>query len=174
MFFGTKIYLKVGFIVKKKAIRILIVTVSLLLCIGIFKTALIYLGNLYTKDYYGADEYKQIIYPTSVSDYFTAKKVLKEVDEALSTITDMESAEKKFGELGYFCVTDESAVRENHNLIFVAADFSEDTGYVWGQYTTLAYDKKGENTSGSWRILFKLELEKIGNEWRPIEIKEHP
>lgn len=158
---------------KKKVFRIFIVTIIFLLCIGVFKTA-IYLGNLYTKDYFGADEYKHIIYPTSVDDYLTAKKVLKEVDEALSTITDYESAEKKFGEVSHFCVTDESAVRENHNLIFIAADFSEDTGYIWGQYTTMAYDKNGEAACGAARILFKLELEKTENEWCVTSINEHP
>ncbi len=159
---------------KKNIIRISIITIILILCIGVLKTSGIYFANLYTEDYYGADEYKQIIYPTSVDDYFTAKKVLKKVDKALSTITDFESAEKNFGELGYFCVTDESAVRENHCLIFVAADFSGDTGYVWGNYSTNAYDKNRENVSGVGLSLFKLELERIGNEWYVIEVKEHP
>ena len=158
---------------KKKVFRILITIFIFLLCIDVFKTTVIYVRNSYAKYCFG-DEYNQILYPTSPYDYLIAKKALKEVDNALSTITDFETALENLGYLGYFCVTDEKAVSEKHTLLFVAADFSENTGYIWGEYTTYGYDKNGINTYGGGPILFKLELEKIENEWQVTAVKEAP
>ena len=159
---------------KKKVIRIIIVIACILLFFTGLRMAVLYFGN-YTpnKEYFG-DEYKQIIYPTSISDYITAKEILKEADNALSTITNNETAEKNFGELGYLCVTDDDAVTEKHKLKFISANFSDDEGYVWVKYSSEAYDKNGEVTFGSWDILSRWELEKKGNKWVVTSIKEHP
>lgn len=156
---------------KKKTLRILIITIILILCIGIFRTAFVYFVKAYTKVHFG-DEYNEILYPTALDDYFIAKEVLKDVDKALSTITDFESAVEKFGVLGYLCVTDENAVREEHNLHFISANFSENTGYIWAEYSTKAYDKNGKLESGAILVLFKLKLEKIENEWCVTSINE--
>ena len=159
---------------KKKVIRIIIITICMLLFIGCLRATILYVGNyIPDKDYFG-DEYKQIIYPTSISDYITAKKFLKEADNALSTITNNEIAEKDFGKLGYLCVTDDEAVTEKHKLKFVAANFSGDSGYIWVKYSSEAYDKDGEVTFGSWGILSRWELEKKDNQWVVTSIKEHP
>ena len=159
---------------KKKAIRIIIITICMLLFIGCLRATILYVGNYIPgKDYFG-DEYKQIIYPTSISDYITAKKFLKEADNALSTITNNEIAEKDFGELGYLCVTDDEAVTEKHKLKFVAANFSGDSGYIWVKYSSKAFDKDGEVTFGSLGNLSRWELEKKDNQWVVTSIKEHP
>lgn len=159
---------------KKKAVRIIIIIVCALLFVSCLRTAILYFGNyIPNKDYFG-DDYKQIVYPTSISDYITAKEILKEADNALSTITNFETAEKDFGELGYLCVTDDDAVTEKHKLKFVAADFSGDNGYIWVKYSSEAYDKDGEVTSGSWDILSRWELEKKDNKWVVVSRKEHP
>ncbi|MBQ2703934.1 MAG: hypothetical protein IJF58_00135, partial [Clostridia bacterium] len=104
----------------------------------------------------------------------TAKKFLKEADNALSTITNNEIAEKDFGKLGYLCVTDDEAVTEKHKLKLVAANFSGDSGYIWVKYSSEAYDKDGEVTFGSLGILSRWELEKKDNQWVVTSIKEHP
>ena len=159
---------------KKKATRIIIITICMLLFIGCLRATSLYVDNyIPNKDYFD-NEYKQIIYPTSISDYITAKKILKEADNALSTITNDETAEKDFGELGYLCVTDDEAVTEKHKLKFVAANFSGDSGYIWVKYSSEAYDKDGEVTFGSWCILSRWELEKKDNQWVVTSIKEHP
>ena len=159
---------------KKKAIRIIIITICVLLFIGCLRSTILYVGNyIPNKDYFD-DEYKQIICPTSISDYITAKKILKEADNALSTITNNEIAEKDFGKLGYFCVTDDEAVTEKHKLKFVVANFSGDSGYIWVKYSSEAFDKDGGVTYGSWDILSRWELEKKDNQWVVTSIKEHP
>ena len=159
---------------KKKAIRIIIITICVLLFIGCLRSTILYFGNyIPNKDYFG-NEYKQIIYPTSISDYITAKKILKEADNALPTITNDETAEKDFGELGYLCVTDDEAITEKHKLKFIAANFSGDSGYIWVKYSSEAFDKDGEVTFGSWGILSRWELEKKDNQWVVTSIKEHP
>lgn len=159
---------------RKSMIRILIVGLCILFFIAALRTALVYCGNYYpNKDYFG-NEYTQIIYPTSISDYLIAREVLKEADKALSTITNLERAEANFGELGYLCVTDNDAVTEKHKLEFISACFSGDEGYIWVKYSSEAYNKDGDVTFGSWRILSKWQLEKRDNQWVVISINEHP
>ena len=158
---------------KNKAIKIIIITISVLLFIGCLRAVMLYVGNyIPNRDYFG-DKYNQIIYPTSISDYITAKEIIKEADNALSTITNDENAEQLYGELGYLCVTDNEAVTEEHKLKFIAADFSRDKGYIWVKYSSEAYDKDGEVTYGSWDILSRWELEKKDNKWVVISTKEH-
>ena len=101
----------------------------MLLGITALRAAWIYVGNYSCKKHY-EDEYLQVVYPTSISDSITARKVLKTADEALSTITTDENAYDQFGEWGYLCVTDDDAVAEKHKLRLVAANFSKDTGYI--------------------------------------------
>ena len=159
---------------KKKVIRIIIITLCVLFFIGCLRSAILYIGNyIPNKDYFG-NEYKQIIYPTSISDYITSKTILKEADNALSTITNDETAEKDFGELGYLCITDDQAITEKHKLKFIAADFSIDSGYIWVKYSSEAYDKEGELTYGSFNILSRWKIEKKDNNWVVTSIKEHP
>jgi hypothetical protein len=161
-------------VLKKKVVRITIIIVCIILLILGLRTAILYFGNYIPhKDCFG-DEYKQIIYPTSISDYITAKEILKEADKALSTITNNETAKKDFGKLGYLCVTDNEAVKETHKLNFVAANLSNDSGYIWVKYSTEAYDKDGEVTFGTWDVLSRWELEKTDNKWVVTSIKEHP
>ncbi len=158
---------------KKKAIRITII----ILCICLFslglRTAILYIGNISNKDYFG-NEYKQILYPTSISDYITAKEILSTADDALSTITNHEAAKTSFGELGYLCVTADEAVAETHKLKFIAANFSDDKGYIWVKYSSEAYDNAGEVAFGSWDMLSRWKLEKADNKWVVTSIKEHP
>ena len=158
---------------KKRIIRKGVIVLCVLLGITALRAAWIYVGNYSCKKHY-ENEYLQAIYPTSISDYITAQKVLKTAETALSTITTDEKAYEQFGELGYLCVTDEDAVAEKHKLWLVAARFSEDAGYVWAQYTSEAYDATGEVTSGSWKILTKWELEKQDGQWIVTNVNEAP
>ena len=158
---------------KKRIIRIGIIVLSALLCVAVLRAALIYYVNYDCKNYFDS-EYKQIVFPTSISDYITAQKVLKNADAALSTITTYENAYNQFGELGYLCVTDDDAVSQMHRLRLVAGHFSQDEGYVWVKYTSVAYDVDGAITSGSWDILAKWELEKQEGQWVVTNVNEAP
>lgn len=162
---------------KKKTIRMTIIIISIvfiLLLVLALRAAILYFGNsVPNKDYFG-DEYIQIIYLTSISDYITAKEVLQEADKALSTITSREAAKNDFGKLGYLCITDDEAATEKHELKFIAADFSGNKGYIWVKYSSEAYDKNGKVTFGSWDVLSRWKLEKKDGKWTVISIKEHP
>lgn len=158
---------------KKRMIRIGVIVLCVLLGITALRAAWIYVGNYSCKKHYG-DEYLQAIYPTSISDYITAQKVLKTAEAALSTITTDEKAYEQFGELGYLCLTDGDSVAEKHKLWLVAAHFSKDTGYVWTQYSSEGYDSAGEITVGSWDILTKWELEKQDGQWVVTNVNEAP
>lgn len=71
-------------------------------------------------------------------------------------------------------MTDEDAVAEKHKLWLVAARLFEDTGYVWAQYSSDAYDEASEVTCGSWKILTKWELEKQDGRWVVTNVNEAP
>ena len=158
---------------KKRIIRAGVIVLCVLLGITALRAAWIYVGNYSCMKYYGK-EYKQVIYPTSISDYITAQKVLKTADAALSTITTYENAYNQFGELGYLCVTDDDAVSQRHRLRLIAGHFAQDEGYMWVKYTSVAYDVDGEVTTGSWNILTKWELEKQDDRWIVTDINEAP
>ena len=158
---------------KKRIIRAGVIVLCALLCVAVLRAAWIYVGNYSCKKHYGK-EYKQVIYPTSISDYITAQKVLKTADEALSTITTYENAYNQFGELGYLCVTDDDAVSQRHRLRLIAGHFAQDEGYMWVKYTSVAYDVDGEVTTGSWNILTKWEVEKQDDRWIVTNINEAP
>lgn len=158
---------------KRRIIRIGVTVLCVLLCATVLRAAWIYVGNYSCKKHYG-DEYKQIVYPTSISDYITARKVLKTADEALYTITTDEKAYEQFGELGYLCVTDDDAVSQMHRLRLIAGHFAQDEGYMWVQYTSVAYDVDGEITTGSWDILTKWKLKKQDGRWVVTNVNEAP
>lgn len=161
---------------KKKVMNAVIIIIILLIVLVILRTAFLYIGNISispNKDYFG-DEYVQIIFPTSISDYLIAKQVINEANKALSTITDDETAELKFGNLSYLCVTHEETVKETHKLHFISANFKNNKGYIWVKYSSEGYDKNGEVICGSWGILSKWELEKVDNSWVVKSIHEHP
>lgn len=159
---------------KKRIIRVAIIVISLLLLVGVSRAAILYFGNMNPNKEHFGDKYIQVIYPTSISDYLTAKDVIKEAEKSLSTITTDDQAEQKFGQLGRLCITDDKAVSETHDLDFIAANFSGDDGYMWVKYSSQAYDKNGENTYGSLDVLSRWELKKIKDEWTVISIDEHP
>ena len=157
----------------KWIIRAGIIVLCALLCVAVLRAAWIYVGNYSCKKHYG-NEYLQVVYPTCISDYITARKVLKTADEALSTITTDEKAYDQFGELGYLCVTDDDAVSQRHRLRLIAGHFAQDEGYMWVKYTSVAYDVDGEVTTGSWNILTKWELEKQDGRWVVTNVNEAP
>ena len=157
---------------KKKIVKNAITIICVLLVISGLRAALLCVDNP-EKRHFG-DEYYEILYPTSLSSYITAIKILKTADDALSTITDDETAQKEFGELGDLCITDDEAVGESHRMRLVAAHFWDSKGYVWVRYSSEAYDKDGEISSGSWKILARWELEKQDGQWIVKNVNEAP
>ena len=157
---------------KRKTIIIISGIIFVLLLAFGARSAILYIGNMIaSKDYFG-DEYIQIIYPTSLSDYIIANDVLEEADEAFSTITTDEEAEDRFKELGRFCITDEDAISEKHDLSFICAHFDDSNGYIWVKYDSQAYDISGNTTFGS-HALSRWELVKTDDKWTVISINEH-
>lgn len=158
---------------KKRVIRTIIIIVGSLIVVGILRTAVIYFVNIFSKDYFG-DKYIEIIYPTSIGNYITAKQVINEADTAFSTITNVNKPAENLGNLEIYYITDDEAVNEKHDIDFISAKFQENNGYIWVRYYSEAYDKNGEITSGSWNILSRWELEKVDGKWIVTSIIEPP
>ena len=71
-------------------------------------------------------------------------------------------------------MTDDDAVAQMHRLRLIAGHFAQDEGYMWVQYTSVAYDVDGEITTGSWDILTKWELKKQDGRWVVTNVNEAP
>jgi len=159
---------------KKKFIRISIITVILLL-VYIFGRGIYFYGKYFIPDeeYFGS-QYKEILHIMSFQDKKQANEIMKIVDDAFSFIGNKEKADGSFGELSQYCVTDEDAVIEEHDLKLVTADFNKNNGYLWFVYNQEAFDSNNQTTMGSWDILVRATLEKTNQGWIVVDTKEHP
>ena len=145
-----------------------------------FRLLFLYISFKTPNQNYFGDKYLQILYPTGIADRFMASAVLHEAEEAFYTITTRENAEKKFGKLGRYCITDEEAISEEHELELISADFYGDRGYMWISYYQAGYDQKDAVTVASGgdffggKILVRWELTKNENGWKVTSVSEHP
>ena len=165
---------------KAKIFKIALIAISVLIVGYALRSAVIYFSYIVPDKDYFQNQYVQVIYPTGIFDYISAKEVIEEADTAFSTITYRETAKDKFGELGKYCVTDDAA-SEEHSIKLISANLGKDKGYIWVTYYQTAYDANETVTFGSGsdefiggRILTRWEVEKINDEWVVVSIKEHP
>ena len=115
---------------KKKFICIsAIVGVLLLVCI--FGRGIYFYGKYYVPNErcFGS-QYKEILHIMSFQDKKQANEIMEIVDDAFSFIGNKESADSGFGELSRYCITEEDAVIEEHDLKLVTADFNKNNGYL--------------------------------------------
>ena len=73
-----------------------------------------------------------------------------------------------------YCITEDDAVTEKHDLKLITADFNKDDGYLWFVYNQEGLDNNNQTTCGSCDILARATLEKTDEGWRVIDTKEHP
>ena len=159
---------------KKKFIRISIITVILLL-VYIFGRGIYFYGmySIPNEKYFG-NQYKEILHMMSFQDKKQANEIMEIVDDAFSFIGNREVADSKYGELSRYCITEEDAVIEEHDLKLVTADFNKNKGYLWFVYNQEAFDNNNQTTMGSWDILVRATLEKTNQGWIVVDTKEHP
>jgi len=159
---------------KKKFIRISIITVILLL-VYIFGRGIYFYGmySIPNEKYFG-NQYKEILHMMSFQDKKQANEIMEIVDDAFSFIGNREVADSKYGELSRYCITEEDAVIEEHDLKLVTADFNKNNGYLWFVYNQEAFDNNNQTTMGSWDILVRATLEKTNQGWIVVDTKEHP
>ena len=159
---------------KKKFIIISIIAVILLLAY-VFGRGIYFYGKYYIPDerYFGS-QYKEILHIMSFQDQKQANEIMKTVDDAFSFIGNSEVADNKYGELSRYCITEEDAVTEKHNLKLITADFNKDDGYLWFVYNQEGLDNNNQTTSGSSDILVRITLKKTSDGWTVVDTKEHP
>ena len=124
-------------------------------------------------DYFG-EQYREILYPMSVSDKKQADKIMKKTDDAFSYIGKKEDAVRIYGKLSRYCITKENAVKERHDLKLITADFDETEGYLWIAYNQEAFDKNSQIIIGAVDVLARVTVKKKEQEWVVTEINEHP
>lgn len=159
---------------KKNLVRISII-VGILLLVFIFGRG-IYFYGMYSSpnEKYFGNQYKEILHIMSFQDKIKANEIMRKVDSAFSFIGESDAADSIYAELSRYCVTDEDAVRENHNLRLVTAELDKETGYIWFVYNQKAFDGNNQITSGSSDILVRATVIKTDDEWKVIDTKEHP
>ncbi len=159
---------------KKKFIRISIIA-GILLLVYIFGRGIYFYGmySIQNEKYFG-NQYKEILHTMSFQDKKQANEIMKIVDDAFSFIGNREDADSKYGELSRYCITEEDAVTEKHDLKLITADFNKDDGYLWFVYNQEGLDNNNQTTCGSWDVLVRATLEKTDEGWIVIDTKEHP
>ena len=159
---------------KKKFISISIIA-GILLLIYIFGRG-IYFYVMYSvpNEKYFGNQYKEMLHIMSFQDKKQANEIMEIVDDAFSFIGNREIADSKYGELSRYCITEEDAVTEKHDLKFITADFNKNKGYLWFVYNQEAFDNNNQKTSGSWDILVRVTVEKTNQDWIVVDTKEHP
>ena len=159
---------------KKKFICISAI-VGILLLVCIFGRGIYFYGKYYVPNErcFGS-QYKEILHIMSFHDKKQADEIMKTVDDAFSFIGNREVADSKYGELSRYCITEEDAVTEKHDLKLITADFNKDYGYLWFVYNQEGLDNNNQTTSGSCDILVRITLEKTSNGWIVVDTKEHP
>jgi len=158
---------------KKKIFVLSIIVLIFLVCI--FGRGIYFYGKyiIPDKNYFGSN-YKEILYPMSFQDKKQANEIMKKIDEAFSFIGNEDEADSSYGELSRYCITDEDAVKENHTLQLITADFDKEIGYLWFVYNQEALDSNNQTVRGSLDILVRATLEKTDYSWDVVNTKEHP
>ena len=159
---------------KKKIIFISII-IGIMFLVCIFGRGIYFYGkySVPNEKYFGS-QYKEILHTMSFQDRKQANEIMEIVDDAFSFIGNREIADSKYGELSRYCITEEDAVTEKHDLKFVTADFNKNKGYLWFVYNQEAFDNNNQRTSGSWDILVRVTVEKTNQDWIVVDTKEHP
>ena len=159
---------------KKKFICISII-VGILLLVCIFGRGIYFYGKYYVPDerYFGS-QYKEILHIMSFHDKKQANEIMEIVDDAFSFIGNREDADSKYGELSRYCITEDDAVTEKHDLKLITADFNKDDGYLWFVYNQEGLNNNNQTTCGSEDVLVRATLEKTDDGWIVIDTKEHP
>lgn len=96
------------------------------------------------------------------------------IDKAFSFLGNKDDADSEFGKLSRYCITEEEAMSEKHELKLITADFDKDKGYLWFVYNQDAFDGKNQKIRGSRDILVRITLANTNREWVVIYAKEHP
>lgn len=159
----------------KKKIICISVIVGIMLLVSIFGKGIYFYGKYFVPNekYFGS-QYKEILHTMSFQDKKQANEIMEIVDDAFSFIGNKENADSSFGELSRYCITEENAVIEEHDLKLVTADFNKNNGYLWFVYNQKAFDNNNQTTMGSWDILVRATLEKTNQGWIVVDTKEHP
>lgn len=159
---------------KKNLFRISIIA-GILLLVFIFGRGVYFYGmySIPNEKYFG-NQYKETLHIMSFQDKKHANVIMRKVDSAFSFIGESDVADSTYGELNRYCVTDEDAVRENHSLRLITAEFDKETGYIWFVYDQKAFDSNNQIMSGASDILVRATVIKADDEWQVIDTREHP
>ncbi len=159
---------------KKKIICISII-IGIMLLVCIFGRGIYFYGkySVPNEKYFGS-QYKEILHIMSFQDKKQANEIMEIVDDAFSFIGNKEDSDSSYGELSRYCITEEDAVIEEHDLELVTADFDKNKCYLWFVYNQEAFDNNNQTTMGSRDILVRATLEKTNQGWIVVDTKEHP
>lgn len=159
----------------KFIISLIIVAVIVLIVCFVTPTASLYST---CKFYYGKEIAKEMLLPTSSDDKKTARSIMDKVGAAFSFVESEKAAEKEYGILSRFCNYDPKTASISTNIDLKKAKFGDSSGYIWFEYYNQAYDKNGNELSGSGSpedpILVKLYLEKTQDGWEVTDVLEAP
>ncbi len=130
------------------------------------------------EDFFGKELYSEIDYKCSEYELEIANMVIDRAKEVSDYIDIMENAESKLGDVGalsrYYYFNSENAVMQDVDFQIVTCKINSDEGHVWVVYNLVRYDKEGEPINSCSDILTLWNIEKYGDEWRVVQVREAP
>ena len=139
---------------------------------------LYHMAQVWIPSYYTTGEISKLVFRGSPQDLMTASEIMETAENACEELgLTWDEAKAKYGPLSRYCHAADSypdVVDEWHEMKLWSAHFDLTEGWMWVYYSQEGLDKKGEVTTGSWRIpsLWYLQPDEEGN-WQVVHIKEH-
>ena len=139
---------------------------------------LYHMAQVWIPSYYTTGEISKLVFRGSPQDLMTASEIMETAENACEELgLTWDEAKAKYGPLSRYCHAADSypdVVDEWHEMKLWSAHFDLTEGWMWIYYSQEGLDKKGEVTTGSWRIpsLWYLQPDEEGN-WKVVHIKEH-
>lgn len=130
------------------------------------------------EEFYGKELYAEIDHECSGHELEIGNEIINKGLEVLRYAGLEQDVETSIGDVGalskYFYFNRENSVVQEGNFQFVTCKVSENKGHVWVVCTYKGYDENGKQVNSSSDVLALWYVEKQGDEWCVVKIREAP
>ncbi len=172
---------------RKKISKISIISVLLLslliICFllypFIFKDRILYEKYRYPgEEFFGKDVYSEITYDCSEYESEVGNMIIDRAFEVARYTGTEQDSETEMGDVGalsiFYYFHYNRVVSQKVDFQFINCKISGSEGHVWVVYTHVGYDNSGTRVTSSSNILSLWYIERQGDEWCVVRIREAP
>lgn len=128
--------------------------------------------------FYGKELYAEIEHECSGHELEIGNEIINEGLEVLRYTGMEQDIETSIGDVGalskYFYFNGEKTVVQEGNFQFITCKLFGNKGHVWVVCTYKGYDENGKQVNSSSDILALWYIEKQGDKWHVVQIREAP